>query len=125
MRGTGAVLALVALLGCTTTAAAGCRQALALGLDVSGSVDLIANPIRLSETPVAYAGPPPMLGEHTAAVLTELLGSAPDDIAALRDAGVIRRACDLVIEATEPVHDGGVFLKTSTGTMSLPDWQDL
>ena len=36
----------------------------------------------------------------------------------LRDAGVIRRACDLVIEATEPVHDGGVFLKTSTGTVS-------
>ena len=40
MRGTGAVLALAALLGCTTTAGAGCRQALALGLDVSGSVDL-------------------------------------------------------------------------------------
>lgn len=40
MKVTGAVLALATLLVSGTTAAAGCRQALALGLDVSGSVDL-------------------------------------------------------------------------------------
>ena len=39
-----------------------------------GSVPLVANPIRLSATPVAYHRPPPMLGEHTDAVLADWLG---------------------------------------------------
>ena len=40
----------------------------------SGSVDLIGNPLKLSETPVQYNRPPPLLGEHTKEVLSELLG---------------------------------------------------
>lgn len=50
---------------------------------------LIASPMRLSKTPVGYRHPPPMLGEHTEAVLGELLGMAPGEVAALRARGVL------------------------------------
>jgi len=40
----------------------------------SGSVDLIGNPLKLSQTPVNYQRPPPTLGQHTREVLCELLG---------------------------------------------------
>ncbi len=52
-------------------------------------VRVIANPVRLSETPVAYRLPPPTLGEHTEAVLTERLGLSTDEVAALRARGVV------------------------------------
>jgi crotonobetainyl-CoA:carnitine CoA-transferase CaiB-like acyl-CoA transferase len=51
-------------------------------------VKVIANPVRLSETPASYRIPPPTLGEHTAAVLTEL-GLSPERVEALRAKGVI------------------------------------
>src|SRR5277367_4768069 len=38
------------------------------------SVKVIANPVKLSETPADYRLPPPLLGEHTDAVLAERLG---------------------------------------------------
>lgn len=41
---------------------------------LAGSVPLVANPIRLSGSPVAYQRPPPMLGQHTAEVLAQWLG---------------------------------------------------
>ncbi len=56
---------------------------------LAGSVPLVANPIRLSSTPVEYRNPPPLLGEHTDAVLGEALGLDTGRIAALRSAGVI------------------------------------
>jgi len=37
-------------------------------------VALVANPIRMSESPVQYRRPPPMLGEHTEEVLASWLG---------------------------------------------------
>jgi crotonobetainyl-CoA:carnitine CoA-transferase CaiB-like acyl-CoA transferase len=37
-----------------------------------GNVRSIANPIKFSETPVSYRMPPPLLGEHTDAILREL-----------------------------------------------------
>ena len=40
---------------------------------LAGEVDLVANPIRLSRTPVDYRRPPPLLGEHNAEVLTDWL----------------------------------------------------
>ncbi|WP_338762641.1 CaiB/BaiF CoA-transferase family protein [Massilia sp. METH4] len=40
---------------------------------VAGTVPLVANPIRLSATPVAYHRPPPLLGEHTEEVLADWL----------------------------------------------------
>ncbi|HEX7985877.1 MAG TPA: CaiB/BaiF CoA-transferase family protein [Duganella sp.] len=41
---------------------------------VAGTVPLVANPIRMSASPVAYRRAPPTLGEHTAEVLDEWLG---------------------------------------------------
>ncbi|MCW8305493.1 CoA transferase [Acidiphilium sp. PA] len=47
-------------------------------------VKLVANPVRLSATPVDYRLPPPMLGEHTDEVLTDMLGLNASERAALR-----------------------------------------
>ena len=52
-------------------------------------VKVIANPVRLSETPVDYRIAPPLLGEHTDAVLSERLGLDATALAALREKGVI------------------------------------
>src|SRR5256885_1646288 len=49
----------------------------------------VASPLRLSETPVAYASPPPRLGEHTDQVLGARLGLSAGEIAALRAKGVV------------------------------------
>jgi crotonobetainyl-CoA:carnitine CoA-transferase CaiB-like acyl-CoA transferase len=51
---------------------------------VAGTLPQVASPIRLSATPVEYRIPPPMLGEHTDAVLASLLGLSADAIAELR-----------------------------------------
>ena len=40
----------------------------------AGTVPLVANPMRLSETPVEYRRPPPLLGQDTGEVLARLLG---------------------------------------------------
>ena len=55
---------------------------------LSDSLRLIASPMKLSETPVAYRLPPPLLGQHTDAILAEM-GHGPDAIAAWRKEGVI------------------------------------
>ncbi|NVO12505.1 MAG: CoA transferase [Rhodoplanes sp.] len=54
-----------------------------------GHVATIASPLRLAGTPPQYDRAPPLLGEHTAEILRDLLGRSPADIDALRDAGVI------------------------------------
>jgi crotonobetainyl-CoA:carnitine CoA-transferase CaiB-like acyl-CoA transferase len=54
-----------------------------------GGAKLIASPLRLSETPVAYRHHPPLLGEHTNEVLTEKLGLNNEEIESLRNSGVI------------------------------------
>jgi benzylsuccinate CoA-transferase BbsF subunit len=46
-------------------------------------------PFILSETPAAVRGPGPLLGEHTDAVLAGVLSCSPEELRALRDAGVI------------------------------------
>jgi crotonobetainyl-CoA:carnitine CoA-transferase CaiB-like acyl-CoA transferase len=53
------------------------------------TVKVIANPVRLSETPVDYRIAAPLLGEHTERVLGERLGMSRDELAALRAKGVI------------------------------------
>jgi crotonobetainyl-CoA:carnitine CoA-transferase CaiB-like acyl-CoA transferase len=55
----------------------------------SGAVDLIGNPLQLSQTPVSYAKPPPMLGEDTMVVLARDLGLDAEALADLAAAGVI------------------------------------
>ena len=54
-----------------------------------GRVQVIANPVRLSETPANYRISPPLLGEHTDEVLGEVLGLGADEIAGLRERGVV------------------------------------
>ena len=50
---------------------------------------LVANPIRLSASPLEYASAPPLLGQHTNEILHELLGLPQAELARLRDQGVI------------------------------------
>lgn len=57
----------------------------AAGVDVA----LVANPIRMSETPAEYRSAPPTLGQHTRAVLSETLGLSEAEIAELVEKGVI------------------------------------
>ena len=52
-------------------------------------VKVVANPVKLSETPADYRLPPPLLGEHTDAVLTERLGMDSKALVALREKKVI------------------------------------
>jgi crotonobetainyl-CoA:carnitine CoA-transferase CaiB-like acyl-CoA transferase len=55
----------------------------------AGKVKMVGAPVRLSETPGSVRTPSPMLGEHTEQVLRELLDLSPEDVATLREAGVI------------------------------------
>jgi crotonobetainyl-CoA:carnitine CoA-transferase CaiB-like acyl-CoA transferase len=52
-------------------------------------VTVIANPVRLSETPADYRIAPPLLGEHTEEVLQDLLGIDDATFAGLKKKGVI------------------------------------
>ncbi|MDH1868225.1 CoA transferase [Pseudomonas chengduensis] len=68
-------------------------QARGLRLDLpnalGSSTPQVASPLRLSATPVAYRSAPPLLGQHTEALLQRLLGMSEMQIAELREAGVI------------------------------------
>ena len=55
----------------------------------AGPVRLVANPVKFSATPVRHELPPPRLGEHTDAVLREVLGLGDADIAGLRAQGAL------------------------------------
>lgn len=52
-------------------------------------IPLIANPIKLSNTPVTYRQAPPRLGEHTREVLAEYLGMTQEETAALEANGTV------------------------------------
>ena len=58
-------------------------------LPQGGTVKVIANPVRLSETPADYRLPPPVLGQHTDEVLKQALGLDDGRLAELRGKGVI------------------------------------
>lgn len=51
-----------------------------------GTARSIANPIRLQNQPLQYRLPPPLLGEHTAAILRQLQYSEEDVVRAVQDA---------------------------------------
>ena len=53
-----------------------------------GTFEQVRSPFRFSETPVQYVAPP-VLGEHTHAVLSEMLGMTPDTFANLRASRVV------------------------------------
>ena len=54
-----------------------------------GTLEMAGSPLRFSATPVEYRRPPPVLGEHTDAVLRDELGLDAVDIARLRTEGVV------------------------------------
>lgn len=59
----------------------------------AGNMPMVGSPIRMSATPVEYRTPPPLLGQHTVSVLSEILGLSLDDVA--------RLAKDKVVQARE------------------------
>ncbi|MBB5320927.1 CaiB/BaiF CoA transferase family protein [Marinobacter oulmenensis] len=56
----------------------------------AGSVDLVSNPIRFNDQSLNADAPPPGLGEHTQAVLSELFPDRGDYLEKLKKQGVIR-----------------------------------
>jgi crotonobetainyl-CoA:carnitine CoA-transferase CaiB-like acyl-CoA transferase len=55
---------------------------------IYGPVPIVANPIRMSETPVRYHSAPPVLGEHTREVLCGVLGMSSAEVDKLQAQGV-------------------------------------
>lgn len=52
---------------------------------LSGTMSVVGNPLNFSETPLEYGRPPPLLGEHTAEVLRDVLGMDDAEIARLAE----------------------------------------
>jgi crotonobetainyl-CoA:carnitine CoA-transferase CaiB-like acyl-CoA transferase len=50
---------------------------------------MVGSPFKLANAPVSYRAPPPLLGEHTDAVLREVLNLAPAELDRLRKAGTL------------------------------------
>ncbi|MFD1216526.1 MULTISPECIES: CaiB/BaiF CoA transferase family protein [Microbulbifer] len=55
----------------------------------AGTVKTVRNPVIYSESALEYEAPPPLLGQHTDAILKDMLGKTVDDIAELKRNGVI------------------------------------
>jgi formyl-CoA transferase len=55
----------------------------------TGKYKVIGSPMKLSETPVQYRIPPPLLGEHTAEILRDILGYTQAEISRLKEEKVI------------------------------------
>lgn len=56
---------------------------------VTGDIPLIGSALKLSATPAQIRSAPPLLGEHTEAILTSILGYTNSEIKALRTKGVL------------------------------------
>ena len=56
---------------------------------VTGKYKVVGSPMKLSQTPVQYQIPPPLLGEHTEEVLKDVLGYEQRKIDRLREEKVI------------------------------------
>ena len=56
---------------------------------ITGAVEVPGVPIKLSETPGNVDAPAPSLGEHTTEILRDILKMSPDEVAALKQDGVI------------------------------------
>ncbi len=84
----GAVNDLAQVFADPQVVARGMKVSMAYPDSLEGKVDLIGNPIKMSETPVTYRRPPPTMGQHTDEVLEEL-GLSAEDLARLREKGAI------------------------------------
>ncbi|NYT79300.1 CoA transferase [Alcaligenaceae bacterium] len=58
-------------------------------LSQSGEVSMVANPVKFSETPITEYLAPPMLGQHSEEVLSDVLGLTREEISELRVGGII------------------------------------
>jgi len=56
---------------------------------LSGEVPTVASPMKFSRTDIAHDRAPPTLGEHTEAILRDVLGSSEEEIALWRSQGAI------------------------------------
>ena len=56
---------------------------------IQAGLKLVSSPIKMSQTPVRQDLPPPLLGQHTGEVLSEVLGWSTEQQASLRNKGVI------------------------------------
>ncbi|MFM1926159.1 MAG: Succinyl-CoA:(R)-benzylsuccinate CoA-transferase subunit BbsF [Pseudomonadota bacterium] len=56
---------------------------------IQPGLKLVSSPIKMSHTPVRQDLPPPLLGQHTGEVLSEVLGWSTEQQASLRNKGVI------------------------------------
>jgi len=54
-----------------------------------GKLKIVGSPMKLSEPPVQYRIPPPLLGEHTEEVLRDVLGYDKETMARFKEAKVI------------------------------------
>ena len=52
-------------------------------------IKLVGIPVKYSETPGSIRLPPPLLGEHTEEILSDLLGYSKEEIGALRQEGIV------------------------------------
>ncbi|TAK10728.1 MAG: CoA transferase [Anaerolineae bacterium] len=55
----------------------------------AGTIPQIASPMNFPDAPLAMRLPPPLVGQHNAEVLAEVLGYGEDKIAALREDGLV------------------------------------
>ncbi|MDB5790076.1 MAG: CoA transferase [Massilia sp.] len=55
----------------------------------AGKVTLVRSPMKMSATPATSVMAPPLLGQHTDEVLRDVLGKSGDEVAALRERGVV------------------------------------
>ncbi|MBV9735535.1 MAG: CoA transferase [Acidisphaera sp.] len=58
---------------------------------LAGEVAMVRSPLRLSATPIGTPTAPPLVGEHTAAILRDVLGKDDAEIARLAAIGAVRR----------------------------------
>lgn len=52
-------------------------------------IDLVGSPLKLSETPVHYHSPPPVLGQHSDDILCGLLDMTDQDVQKLKEKGIV------------------------------------
>jgi crotonobetainyl-CoA:carnitine CoA-transferase CaiB-like acyl-CoA transferase len=55
----------------------------------AGLIRVLGTPIKLSDTPAAIRTAPPVLGQHTTAILSGELGVTGEELGSLRKQGVV------------------------------------
>lgn len=77
----------------------------ALSHPQSEAFEVVGSPIKLSDTPVRYERPPPVLGQHTEQVMRDVLKLTPRRIRELTEQRIIEQDADFKTEEEEEYHD--------------------